>query len=388
MARAAGLARLACLATALVFGSCFEGQALWGERCETDADCGPDLPCQDDGVCAVERRCSGLTFDLQDVRPQVALLLDHSQSMRRCLDDPTERERCAQAVDPPGLSRWDGLVALVHTLVPEFADRIDFAAVVFPTPTLISEQGFCNLNDNSRVPFGTEDVSAAILDAVPEDIASPPIGENPLREAWSDLFPPLEDGLLRQRAIVLVSDNPPNCPTKPKIKEDIAEKLDGEVYPLVEASFASGIPTVVVGISVMDVLAPLLAGDSMIDDVNPHEYFNALALAGGAAQAGPEHYLHLRDTAALPQVLAGLRERLAPLAEQVDACRIGIDAAPDYPNLVALDVDGRMHRADPDCDDRWAWRWRDDTHRAIELCPAACDRLHAGAIARLRFGCL
>ncbi|PCC75137.1 hypothetical protein SAMN02745121_03655 [Nannocystis exedens] len=383
MARAAPVG----FALALVLGSCFEGQALWGERCEADADCGPGLPCQDDGVCARERRCSGMTIDLADLRPQVAWLLDHSKSMRRCLDDPEERERCAQADDPPGPSRWDGVHQLVHAVVPEFADRVDFGAVVFPTPTLISEQGICNLNDNSRVPFDAEDAAAAILAAVPEDTSSPPIGENPLREAWSNLFEPSEGGPVRARAIVLVSDNPPNCTATPQISSDFAEKLDVEVYPLVEQSFAGGIPTIVVGISVMDVMAPPAAGDSMIDDVNPHEYFNQLALAGGAAQAGPEHYLHLRDSAALPQVIAGLRERLAPLADEVDACRIRIDAAPDYPDLVALDVDGRMHRADPDCTDEQAWRWRDDDHLALELCPDACARLHAGAIARLRFGC-
>ncbi|MFY0532035.1 hypothetical protein [Nannocystis pusilla] len=132
---------------------------------------------------------------------------------------------------------------------------------------------------------------------------------------------------MRARAIVLVSDNPPNCTAKPQISSDFAEKLDVEVHPLVEQSFVAGIPTIVVGISVMDVMAPPAAGDSMIDDVNPHEYFNALALAGGAAQAGPEHYLHLRDSAAVPEVIAGLRERLAPLADEVDACRIRIDAA-------------------------------------------------------------
>jgi len=380
-------ALLLALAGALVFGSCFDGQALWGERCAGDADCGPDLPCQEDGVCAAERRCSGMTIDLASLRPQVAWLLDHSLSMRRCLDDPEERNRCAQLEDPPGPSRWDGVHELVHAVVPEFADRIDFAAVVFPTPTLISEQGICNLNDNSRVPFGTEDAAAAILAAVPEDTSSPPIGENPLREAWSNLFEPIEGGPVRERAIVLVSDNPPNCGAKPKVSLDFAEKLDGEVEPLVEQSFEAGIRTIVVGISVMDVRAPIAPADSMIDDTNPHEYFSKLALAGGLAQAGPQPYLHLADSAALPTVADDLRERLAALTAEVDACRIRLDAAPDYPDLVAVDVDGRLHRADPDCTDEQAWRWRDDTHLALELCPAACDRLHAGAIARLRLGC-
>lgn len=385
--RALVAALAGALVVAMSLGSCFDGQALWGERCELDADCGPDLRCQDDGVCAGERRCSGMTITLQSLRPQVAWLLDHSQSMRRCLDDPAERERCAQLIDPPGPSRWDGVHQLVHTVVPEFAERIDFAAVVFPTPTLIAEQGFCSLNDNSRVPFGTEGAVDVILESVPEDIFSPPIGENPLREAWSGLFAPIEGGPRPARAIVLVSDNPPNCPAKPKIKEDIAEKLDVEVYPLVEQSREAGIATIVVGISVMNILAPVEPADSMIDGINPHEYFSELALAGGAAQAGPEPYLHLQDSAALAPVLAGLRERLAALTADSDACRIRLDAPPDYPDLVTVDVDGRMHRADPDCADDQAWRWLDDTYLALELCPAACARLHGGAIARLRLGC-
>jgi hypothetical protein len=375
------------LLASLCLAACFDGHALWGERCRSAADCGPELPCQDDGVCASERRCRDMTLTADDLRPQVVWLLDHSESMRRCLDDPDERERCAQVSSPPGPSRWDAVHELVHRLVPEFAARVEFAAVVFPSPSTFGEQIRCTLNDSSRVPFGAPDAVEAILAAVPEDIFSLPTGENPLREAWSGLFAPAEGALRRVRAIVLISDNPPNCAADPQVSSDIAEKLDTEVYPLVVQSREDGVVTVVVGVSILDVLAPIAPADSMIDDTNPHEYFSALALAGGAAEDGPVPYLHLADSAALPHVLARLRERLDGLTADREACRIRLHAAPDYPDLLAVDIDGRLRRADPDCADALAWRYLDDSHRALELCPDACARLHAGAVARLRLGC-
>lgn len=385
MPRATRGAAVLALAGSLLFGSCFHGHALWGERCEQHGDCGPDLACQDDAVCADARMCDELALGLADLRPEVALLLDHSGSMQRCLDAPDAETSC-DGSDPLGPSRWNALGDLVRAVVPEFEERLDLAAVVFPSELLIPQDTAvgCNLDDSTAIGFGEPDAAGRLLTAVRAERT--PKGENPVREALSGLFEPQVEGPIRARAIVLVTDNPPNCSdiTDLVIR---AEKLDAEVLPLVEQYRAAGVQTIVIAINVADEMTSIQNGDYKIDDINPHDYFSELALAGGAAQEGPEPYLHLADSAARDAVAAGLRERLEALTADHDACRVRLAAPPDYPDLVAVEFDGRLHRPDPECADGSAWRYVGDDHRALQLCPAACERFSAGSRARIRFGC-
>jgi hypothetical protein len=280
-------------------------------------------------------------------------------------------------------------------IVPEFAERLEFAAVVFPSDTFVSTDDplGCVLDGSTNIPFGELDAADKILVAVRPSIEEPgpeqrtPKGENPVRLALSGLFETDPAAPVRARAIVLVTDNPPNCPARQYTPFDYAEKLDPDVVPLVEQYSADGVVTIVVAISVIDALAPIKVGDYKIDDTNPHAYFSALALAGGGAQDGPEPYLHLADSAAHEAVVAGLRERLDALTADQDACHVRLGAAPDYPDLVAVEFDGRLHRPDPDCSDASVWRYLGDDPRLLQLCPAACERFRAGAHARIRFGC-
>lgn len=375
------------LAFGLSLGSCFNSQALWGEPCEGAADCGPDLTCHDDRVCADARACDELEFAVADLRPRVVLLLDHSESMKRCLDVPDDRDTCV-AEGEPAPSRWDALAAVVTAIVSGAAGSVDFAAIVLPSDSALDvPTGSCNLDDSTAIAFGP-DAAAAILAAVPRDELRAPEGENPMRAAWKAARALLDEGPSPAgppAAIILFSDNPPNCTAHPVVKDDLAEKLDADVLDLVEAGAQAGLRTLVVGISVRDELAEVKNGDGLIDGVNPHDYFSALADAGGAPQPGPTSYIHLADTAALPATTDALLDGLDALTADLDACRVRLAAVPDYPDLVALELDERLRRADPTCADDQAWRFQGDS--AVELCPGACARLHAGAPARLRFGC-
>lgn len=373
----------------LALGTCFNSQALWGEPCEGPADCGPDLTCHDDRVCADVRACDELSFTAADLRPRVVLLLDHSESMKRCLDVFDDRETCIVEGEP-ALSRWDAVSALVGALVGGAADRVDLAAIVFPSDSALDvPTGSCNLDDSTAIPFGP-DAAPAILAATPRDDLRAPEGENPVRAAWKAaraLLDAAAGPVAAPAAILLITDNPPNCTAHPVVKDDLAEKLDADVLPLLVGGAADDLPTLVVGISVRDLLAEAKNGDGNIDDTNPHLYFRDLALAGGAAQPGPAAYLHLADSAALPAVTDALLDALDDLGADLDACRVRLGAAPDYPDLLALELDQRLRRADPTCSDDQAWRYADDDRATVELCPGACDRLHAGARARVRFGC-
>lgn len=380
MQRAAAIA----LGFGALTGACFDGRALWGEPCLGPADCGPDLSCQVDLVCADSRACDELTLELSELRPRVVLLLDHSESMRRCLDDPDDRTTCIT----PGVaapSRWDALHALALALVSSLADRLELAAIIFPSYSVEGATGTCGLDDSTTIPFAP-DSAAAILAAAPRDDQPKPQGENPLRAAFSGARALLAEAASpagSPSAIVLVTDNPPNCTANPVSEADLAEKLDPDVAQRVAAAAAEGVRTIVVGVSIEDALAPSERGDGLIDAVNPHLYFTELGLAGGAPATLP--YIDLHDSAGLATATSELQAALALLAADFDACRVRLPAAPDYPDLVAVELGQRLRRADPDCVDELAWRFAGPA--ALELCAGACARLHAGERVRLRLGC-
>lgn len=384
-------ARALALACGLLLGSCFEGQALWGERCAADRDCGPALTCHADGVCADVPACGELPLTIADMRPKVVLLLDHSESMKRCLDAPEERSACFDP-DPPGPSRWDALAGVVQAAVDGLADRVDFAAIVFPSddlPDLLKQGYACRFNAATTIAFGPT-AAAAIEAAVPPDRDREPSGENPVRDAWTAARALLDDvtgDAVPPRMIVLLTDNPPNCPGGGADLETNTEKLDPSVADLVAAGAADGVPTLVVGISIQDQLAGVVPGDGQIDLVNPNLYMTGLAEAGGAPQPGATPYLHLGDSDDLPGVTGALIAAIDALTADLGRCRVRLREAPEAPELVAVGLDGRLRRDDPTCADDQAWRWPGDDRRAIELCPGACARLTAGAGVRVRYGC-
>ena len=384
MTRAARRAAL----VGLLLGSCFEGQALWGERCAGDADCGPSLRCGADGFCAAAE-CAALQFRRDDPRPKVVFLLDHSESMKRCLDDPDERTACFEegATEP---SRWDALGQLVRPIVAQLADRVDFAAVLFPSdddPFALTNGFACRFNPDETIGLGASpgDIDAAI----PSDRDREPIGDNPVRIAWDDASEHLLPwaGTTTPRLVVLITDNPPNCRDGVTDPVPATEKLDDMLAPTVAAGATAGLRTLVVGLSIPDALADASAGDGKIDDVNPDTYMRALAEAGGAPQPGPSPYLHVRTTADLAAVGQALAEVIDGLTDDVDTCRIALESAPADPARVAVALDGWARHADPTCENEPTWRWAEGDPAALVLCPVACAQLAAAAAIRVFDDC-
>lgn len=366
----------------LVLGACFQGHGLWGERCADDGDCGPGLACQEDGVCAAAPACEQLEIAAEDLRPRVVLLLDHSRSMLRCLDD--ERPEVCAGPDRPAPNRWDALAELVAGVVAQVDDEVALAAVVFPSydPTLLPEYQ-CLLDESTSIAFGPQ-ASAAITAEVQPDSDSPPDGENPAREAWQLAREMIEASIgtaVPPRRIVLLTDNPPNCPAGATGLQASTENLDAELASLVAEGAAAGIATIVVGISIREV-GDL---DFKIGGTDPHTYLSALAQAGGAPQPGPTPYLHLADETSLPAVTGALAAALAGLADDREDCLVHLAEPPTSPELVAVGLAGRLRRADPECADAQGWRWADA--RTLELCPQMCDHVRAGARVHVRVDC-
>ena len=74
------LRRLALAALALA--ACFTGDALLGEPCARDADCGPSLQCAEGGLCG-EFRCPATPLALPTFAPDITLIVTYTASMAR-----------------------------------------------------------------------------------------------------------------------------------------------------------------------------------------------------------------------------------------------------------------------------------------------------------------
>jgi hypothetical protein len=369
------------LAFGLVLGACFQGHGLWGERCAGDGECGPGLACQEDGVCAEAPACEEIEVAAADLRPRVVLLLDHSESMLRCLDGEL-LDVCATS-GGPNPNRWDALGSLVAATVEQVGEQVEFAAVVFPRDN--PEQTFkCALDESATVPFAAQ-ARAQIVALVQPDPQREPVGENPVREAWQRARELIEGSMgpaVPPRRIVLITDNPPNCPAGATDLAASTEQLDPELAGLLADGAAAGIPTIVVGISIFE------DGDrdKKIGGSDPHVYMAELATAGGVPLPAPPHFLDLADATALGPVTAALTEALGELADEED-CQVHLAEPLERPEQAAVGLAGRLRREDPDCADAQGWRWADASRSTIELCPQLCADVRAGARIRVRVDC-
>lgn len=372
--------RRAGLAFVLAFGACFQGHGLWGERCAGDDECGPGLACQEDGICAEAPACEEIEVAAEDLRPRVVLLLDHSVSMLRCLDGEL-LDVCATS-GGPNPNRWDALGSLVTATVEQVGEQTLFAAVVFPRDNP-EPQFKCALDESATVPFAAE-ARAQIVALLRPDPLREPDGENPVREAWQrarELIEGATGAAVPPRRIVLITDNPPNCPAGATDLAASTEQLDPELAGLLADGAAAGIPTIVVGISIL----AEADRDKKIGGADPYAYMSELATAGGALPDAP-HFLDLADASALAPVTTALTEALTQLADEED-CQVHLTEPLERPELAAVGLAGRLRREDPGCVDAQGWRWTDAARTTIELCPQLCADVRAGARIRVRVDC-
>ena len=188
--------------------------------------------------------------------------------------------------------------------------------------------------------------------------------------------------------------SPDGCPAG-CVQPTAGGVVDVATQPIVDsvtAAMAQGIRTFVIGSPGSEVGS---------DGMDKRPWLSKAAIEGGTAlegcaEAGPT-FCHM-DMTEEEDFSTALTEGLAAVAGQVvDTCSFvvpeppdGQTLDPDTTNLIAVWGDGTatafLRDAEGACDTGWNF---DATGTQIELCPASCDQLKAGAGAtvRLSFGC-
>lgn len=342
------------LAPALL-AACFTGDALEGEPCRSDADCGPSLACTEGGLCGEFRCDEPLTLELDNLDPDIFLVVDYAATMRFEVEVGT------------GVTRWDHTRALVQRIADELGDRVNLGLQVVPSvdPTVLSSPDPCFTSDFTGVPPAA-DRADAVLATLYAGTAK--TGEHALSRGLEFA----REGLaarpaagMRPQAIVLISDGPFNCGLDVGDATARIESFDAMLAPRAAALAAAGIPVHVVGVGVPTTTAGAAPGPGLtIDMVDRHLAFEQLAVAGGDPRPGPTAYYTPADADALIQTLAAIPRAFAD-------CRVALARVPDYPPRLAITVDGDTFRRG-DCEDGRGWRYVDDAFTHIELCETTC----------------
>ena len=353
---------------ALALAACFTGDALLGEPCVQDADCGPSLRCADGGLCG-EFRCPATPLALPNFAPDITLIVAYTESMARVGED--------------GVSRWDQAYALAEQLAEQLGDRVNLGVQVVPSLDAQPSDFYnpCYTDASTRLlPAPAQ--GAALLATLPA--AQPALGEHALRGGL-DLtlagFVLQDPDALRPQAIVIISDPPLNCSEVATDGLERVELFDGGLVPRVAAVAATGVPVFVVGIGVTPTHGTPPFPGARTDEVDPHLAFNALAEAGGQARPGDTRYYRPEDSAALIATLAAIPPAFAD-------CRVPLEDAPAYPDRLVVTIEAASYSEDPGCTTKHGWRYPDpDDLAVIELCPDTCARFRVAAALTIEQRC-
>ncbi|HVU51129.1 MAG TPA: vWA domain-containing protein [Polyangia bacterium] len=276
--------------------------------------------------------CGATQVGLQNVPPDLLIVLDKSGSMANDLNDM----KCARGAACE--TKWADTTAAINMVVGQTDMTIRWGLKYF------ANNGTCGVTPGAAVPIGANN-GAAIMASI---AMTNPGSSTPTRlavQSGADYLMTVMDP--NPKYILLATDGEPNCaPGQANDADDSA----GAVAAVMAAATA-GIPVFVVGVGNV---APAIAT------------LNMLADAGGRPQAGATHYYPVGSTADLVKVLGTIGDMIA-------SCSFGLGQAPPVPNNVGVYGNGEASMKIP----------RDTTHMngwdygagmtSIVLYGAACD---------------
>jgi hypothetical protein len=292
----------------------------------------------------------------------------------------------------------DTLVPIAELGEPDSAQRTDLAASLMTADTngyTPTHDAYAYALDQSLLPYqaaGNQKFMLLITDGAPTMAQG-------CRSAGRDTDCPIDcEGAACPAECTCpdgCDESPSGCPATceptqpPPVPPDVATQ---PIVDSVTAAMAQGIRTFVIGSPGSEVGS---------DGADKRPWLSKAAMEGGTAlegctEAGPT-FCHM-DMTQEEDFSTALSEGLAAVAGQVvDTCSFvvpeppqGQTLDPDTTNLIAVWGDGTatafLRDAEGACDSGWNF---DATGTQIELCPASCDQLKAGAGAtvRLSFGC-
>ncbi len=305
---------------------------------------------QDSGM----QGCNPKDFVLEKAPPpEVFLVVDRSGSMLE------------SGANPPA-TKWEELVAAMDAVLTQFENQIQFGLLMYPTGDECATSG-------PQVQVGLSN-RLAVLSRLN---TAAPAGGTPTAAALTNAQHALDarGNTEAARFVILATDGGPNCnyslSADPSCQCGLSDAAycctnypngvcyfgqycldDTHTVEVISSLHQAGIDTFVIG----------LAGTAAYA-----EALDAMADAGGRAQNGPTHYYDAADQAALTAALTDI-------AGSVISCRIELEEAPDYPNLVHIYMDGSEVPRDPSD----GWDYTDASNTAIELYGEACERLKDG----------
>jgi hypothetical protein len=224
------------------------------------------------------------------------------------------------------------------------------------------------------VPIG-DSTGAAILASLPSADSTPEElrGAVPLASGVELGVSQMLDDTNQPNLIALFASTPANCADGAQDSHTRFETLDGSALAAVEqAYFEHQIGTVVFGVDVRPGESPNL-DDGAPDGVDAHEYFNALALAGGGPRPGAFEERRYWDGSDPQEIEAGIEELVNV---GVQSCVFDLTVPPNDPPAkgqeLLVTVDGAAFPQVFDCSTEDGWVWVEDS-LVLELCGVACD---------------
>ncbi len=360
-----------------------DGPGMFGDPCETDADCGPMLECGSSMTCEIE--CGDVSVTLEATPPPVMLVLDKSGSM---VSNSWDHDGNAGTPDE---TRWATLHRVVTFVLTNFDNGIDFGAQLFPSQDAQAQYNATACDVNSTPEVGvTGSALNAIIGAIPAANADGSViqGGTPAADgirsavtALNALTPP--EGT--EPAIIFITDGAANCRQGTACNGltdcPLLEQYDTDLPTVVGNAFTNdGIATYVIGIDIIDAQLGTALGDGT-PDANPYDELNTVAEAGGVARPGNDKFYNATNE-------AELQAALDEIVGVVATCEIDLTEPPNTPpdqsqvdmNLVEFQVGGQMvPKLDVDqttCESGSVdgWIWLVEGERVL-FCGTFCDEM-------------
>jgi hypothetical protein len=279
------------------------------------------------------KNCGAVQVGLENVPPDLLIVLDKSGSMARDAMDKTCGRTCT--------SKWTSTTTAINMVVGQTQATIRWGLKYF------ANDDSCGVTDGAAVMVAPNNATA-----IANSIMRTRTGGNTPTEAGVTSAVKYMQGLTdpNPKYILLATDGEPNC--MPGNADPMADDADGAVAAVTAAATA-GFPVYVVGVgNLPDAQATL----------------NRIATAGGRPQAGATSYYPVSSTDELVAVLT-------KIGGQIATCTFSLPSVPPVPTNVGVYADGDVNKKIPqDTTHTNGWDYGTGM-RSIELFGTACDNI-------------